>query len=746
LARSKSGESSVASNSLSRRIKSDIAVFQGIMGSDRFGIGVFELLEDDFALVMPNKLLADYLGMDLEAMAGRKASELHLPARAIEQWVATLKECREKKSIIREVHHSGYPGRETWLECGLNYIEGSETLFFGIAVDITERKQIENALEANEAFLSNVFDSIQDGISVLDKDLNIIRVNHVMEEWYPHAMPIRGKKCFSAYHGRSAPCEKCPSLGAISEKEARSGVVPFEGQGGSQRGWLDIHSFPLKDDEDNVVGVIEHVRNITERKRAEEALHESEEKYRLLAESAQDMIFVIDGDFRVKYVNHAAAGAFGVKQWEMIGKLLVALFPEENALRMKEGLLRIMSSGMPCTSEMTHRFHQRDIPMHVILTPLFDANGKVSGVMGISRDITDRKKAEAALQESERTKLALMDGIPESLLLLDRNGIILDANCVLAKMLRKSKKELIGAYAYDFIDPGTARLRKSKIDEVFLTGLPAVFEDERAGEYFENIVTPVLSKDGVVEKVAIIAINITDRKRTEAALLDAKAQAELYLDLLGHDINNMHQIALGYLELARSKQPEPQHLEYLDKPIEVLYRSARLIKNVRKLQKLRDDALGSGIVDLAGVLMDVQREYGETAGKVLTLDLNGNERCHVRANELLYDVFANLVSNAINHTGDGTNIAIVMEMEEADGGRYYRVSVEDDGPGIPDDIKGRIFDRMLKGTTRAKGMGLGLYLVKSLVESYGGRVWVEDRVPGDHRQGAKFVVMLPAVE
>jgi signal transduction histidine kinase len=78
--------------------------------------------------------------------------------------------------------------------------------------------------------------------------------------------------------------------------------------------------------------------------------------------------------------------------------------------------------------------------------------------------------------------------------------------------------------------------------------------------------------------------------------------------------------------------------------------------------------------------------------------------------------------------------------------QYCRVMVEDNGPGISDDFKGRIFRRMLKGATNAKGMGLGLYLVKSLVESYGGRVWVEDRVLGDYTKGAKFVVLLPVAE
>ncbi len=228
--------------------------------------------------------------------------------------------------------------------------------------------------------------------------------------------------------------------------------------------------------------------------------------------------------------------------------------------------------------------------------------------------------------------------------------------------------------------------------------------------------------------------------------MDSKAQAKLYVDLMGHDISNMHQIALGYLELARDIQPDVGQMEFIDKPVEVLQRSARLIKNVRKLQKLRDGVLQTEGIDLCKVLVDVQREFAEVPDKTVLLNLNGRENCHVRANELLYDVFANLVSNAIKHTGDHASIIIDLDVVEDDGGQYCRVLVEDDGPGIPDDFKGRIFNRLLKGTDKAKGMGLGLYLVKSLVESYGGGVWVEDRIMDDHSKGARFVVMLPAVD
>jgi signal transduction histidine kinase len=226
-------------------------------------------------------------------------------------------------------------------------------------------------------------------------------------------------------------------------------------------------------------------------------------------------------------------------------------------------------------------------------------------------------------------------------------------------------------------------------------------------------------------------------------MIDAKQQAELYLDLMGHDINNMHQVALGYLELANSAHGNIEQKELLEKPIEVLQRSARLIKNVQKLQKHRHGIFKTEKIDLLTVLRSLQREFGSVPGKTITLNLNGHEHCYVLANELLHDVFANLVSNAIRHTGDAAEIIVDVDRVN-DNGPYYRVIVEDDGPGIPDDAKALIFNRMHKGT--ARGLGLGLYLVKTLVDSYSGRVWVEDRVIGDHAKGARFVVLLPAVE
>ncbi|CAJ36574.1 PAS domain-containing sensor histidine kinase [Methanocella arvoryzae] len=255
---------------------------------------------------------------------------------------------------------------------------------------------------------------------------------------------------------------------------------------------------------------------------------------------------------------------------------------------------------------------------------------------------------------------------------------------------------------------------------------------------------PVKGPNGAVSGVVTINRDLTEYIRSDEELLKAKLQAELYLDLMGHDINNMHQIALGYMELARCRYtgPDPGRNEFLDKSIEVLQRSSQLIQNVRKLQKLHKGELRTAAVDVPAVLAGVQGEFEAATGRRITLNLNGHQHCYARANELLHDVFANLVGNAVKYAGERAEIIVDMDVIEENGKRCCRVIVEDNGPGIPDEAKDAVFYRIGKSTSH--GMGLGLYIVKSLVEGYGGKVSVGDRVIGDHTRGARFVVMLPA--
>lgn len=140
-----------------------------------------------------------------------------------------------------------------------------------------KHEQTENALLENERFLSDVFDSIQDGINILGKDLVTHRVNRVMEKWYKENLPLVGKKCYEAYHNADKPCDPCPSVRCFKSGKTEREIVP--GLPGSNIEYIELYSFPIKDRETGeVTGAVEFVRNITDRKRAEMELQKAHDQ------------------------------------------------------------------------------------------------------------------------------------------------------------------------------------------------------------------------------------------------------------------------------------------------------------------------------------------------------------------------------------------------------------------------------------------------------------------------------------
>jgi PAS domain S-box-containing protein len=361
------------------------------------------------------------------------------------------------------------------------------------------------------------------------------------------------------------------------------------------------------------------------------------------------------------------------------------------------------------------------------------------------------EKVTNALRESEERYRTIVETAAEGIWISDTDGRTTFVNKRMAEMIGYDPEDMIGKMAYDFMDEKTrADVRQSL--EQRRQGLKDNFERKlicRDGSTVWALVsaTPLKDKDGQIIALMGMLTDITERKRAEKELLEAKMLAELYLDLMGHDINNMHQIAIGYLELALDALDlDKIERELIIRPLETMQRSAKLIDNVRKLQRVQAREIKEDVVDLDDILDRVVGEYREIAGQKIVCN-NGSGSHKVMANELLYDVFANLVGNAVKHTGgNGTDIVVGVGIANDGTKKYYQVSVEDNGPGIPDELKDKVFNRLQRGETRARGVGLGLYLVKSLVESYHGRVWVEDRVRGDYSKGSRFVVMLPAID
>lgn len=141
----------------------------------------------------------------------------------------------------------------------------------GFVQDITEKKNVELELKKKEEFLNSIFNSIQDGLSVLDRDLNIVKVNSKMKQLYPHMVPLEGKKCYFAYHKRDSVCSFCPTVLAIKDDKLNSAMVPYTGPEGDS-GWLELYVYPLHDYNGSVIGAVEHVRDITEKRELEDRL------------------------------------------------------------------------------------------------------------------------------------------------------------------------------------------------------------------------------------------------------------------------------------------------------------------------------------------------------------------------------------------------------------------------------------------------------------------------------------------
>jgi PAS domain S-box-containing protein len=194
-----------------------------------------------------------------------------------ESFVEALK---SDKPYKREYRIKSKTGTIRWIGARGQIVcdnQGDIEYVSGVLFDITDRKRAQEELKKNERFLQNIFDAIQDGISVLDSDLNILRLNNTMEKWYSHSRPFEGKKCYEVYHGKTERCEICPSIRALESGNLQMDVVPFV-VSGQTVGWLELYAFPILDIHGNPSGIVEYVRNITEKRQAELALQKAHDQ------------------------------------------------------------------------------------------------------------------------------------------------------------------------------------------------------------------------------------------------------------------------------------------------------------------------------------------------------------------------------------------------------------------------------------------------------------------------------------
>ena len=239
--------------------------------------------------------------------------------------------------------------------------------------------------------------------------------------------------------------------------------------------------------------------------------------------------------------------------------------------------------------------------------------------------------------------------------------------------------------------------------------------------------TVLTGDDGQPGAVIGSGADITDRIQAEEALRAAHDEANLYLDIMAHDINNANAVSLGYADLLVDML-EGKEREMVRKLRGGISRSIEILQNVSTIRRLHSHETTARPVDLDTV---IRTEIAHHPDARIVYD---GKPVGVMADGLLSEVFANLIGNSIKFGDPGVEISVRVEK----GDETVGVSVEDTGPGVPDAVKPILFTRFARGTSSRSGKGLGLYITRTLVERYGGRVWVEDRVPGRPEEGAAF--------
>ncbi|MFX1480467.1 MAG: CheR family methyltransferase, partial [Promethearchaeota archaeon] len=261
------------------------------------------------------------------------------------------------------------------------------------------------------------------------------------------------------------------------------------------------------------------------------------------------------------------------------------------------------------------------------------------------------------------------------------------------------------------------------------------------GNWYNMKISPYITEDNKVEGVVITLSDITILKQVIETV-------EFYRDLLVHEINNIFQVISSSNEMIKdvieSNEVIDNSFNLIDKNIS---RAKKLITNVQKLSEMTESRTSLKPTNLIPILKDVIKkvegaEYGNIQVDIKVENNTDSEDLYIGADIFLKDLLENILLNSIRHNENSrAEIIIKLFKKSKNGSNYLKMEFHDNGIGIPDQLKDKIFQRLYR--ERKKGIGIGLSIVKRIVERYGGKIWVENRVKGVYSQGSIFILELP---
>ena len=496
----------------------------------------------------------------------------------------------------------------------------------------------------------------------------------------------------------------------------------------------------------------------------EKKLEESEEKYRNILESIKEVYYEVDKREKITFLTDKFVELVGYQKKELLGFSYSKIVSKEDVERVyiildnmyKKDIQEILFEYTLVKKDGTKRSFENSAYLK------YDSEGNKIGFYGLARDITERKKAEQKLKESEEKYRELVELLPDIVTETNLKREIIYANSIAFEIFGYSQEDFNkGVKVFQMMAPEELERASKNIKKIFngeiIEPTDYLLLKKDGTKFYGRINCRPIYKEGRITGLRCVISDVSERKKAEQKLKESEIKyrdaynlVNFYKDVFTHDMNNILQNILTSVELLSLFMDNPEKSEEKKEILQIfksqVKRSANLISNVRKLTKLEETQIGTQSTEAISVLRKtIEFIKKSVQDREILIEVDKNfEKVFIQANELIVDIFENILLNAVKYN-DNTQvkITIIISKMQKEGIKYLKIEFKDNGIGITDAAKEIIFQGGYKRDKKLRGMGLGLSLVKKILASYNGEIWVEDRVPGDYSKGSNFVVIIP---